>query len=167
MSIRRAAVAATTGLVVSALLAGAPVGAQSAPLPLNVSPTSGPVGTVVDISGSGCLGPEGPGAVLVFALFQGEELPPVDADPANPVIANADGTWEFPVEILPEAAEAGSFDIAARCTVNDASGTVIAEYARVPFTITDGTPTTEPPAPADPAPAPAAAPVTATPTFTG
>jgi hypothetical protein len=167
MRIRRAAVAATTGLVVSALLAGVPVGAQTATLPLNVSPTSGPVGTVVDISGSGCLGPQGPGAVLVFALFAGEELPPVDADPDNPVIADAQGNWSFPVEILPEAAEAGTFDIAARCTVNDGSGTVIAEYSRVPFTVTDGTP---PPAPAPEAPvaemAPAK-PVEAKPTFTG
>lgn len=167
MRIRRAAVAATTGLVVSALLAGVPVGAQTATLPLNVSPTSGPVGTVVDIWGSGCLGPQGPGAVLVFALFQGEELPPVDADPDNPVIADAQGNWSFPVEILPEAAEAGTFDIAARCTVNDGSGTVIAEYSRVPFTVTDGTP---PPAPAPEAPvaemAPAK-PVEAKPTFTG
>ena len=166
MKLKLAALAASTGLATTAFLVGLPAGAQEAPLPLTVTPTSGTDG-VFAVSGAGCLGELGPGVIDVF--IDGEPL--VNDDPANPDVADDEGN--FAIDVSPAdpsiPLEPGVLEITATCTVNDGSGTVIATYGPASYEILAATPpasTPPAPAPAPEAPAPAV-PVVADPTFTG
>lgn len=165
MKHRLAALAAATGLGAAALLAGVPAGAQEGALPLTIDPTSGPVGTDVVLTGGGCLGEQGPGAIQAFV----DGVPVEDADPDTPVVADEAGDWTY-VIVPEEGVTPGLYEVTATCFVNDGSGTVIAEYGPATFEVTgDPAPTTttlpeQPAEPEEPAPA---APVVATPTFTG
>ncbi len=164
MKLRLAALAASTGLA-TAVLAGAPAGAQDAPnLPLTVDPTSGTDG-VFTVSGDSCINNET--GVGVFNVFiDGEGL--VNDDPENPNVANEDGTWSLVVEPFDPSIplQPGTLEVTAECYVNDASGTVIATYGPATYEILPGE---QPPAEEPPAeePAPPAQPVVAQPTFTG
>jgi hypothetical protein len=163
MKIRLAAIAATTGFAATAFFAVAPVGAQPAPLPLPITPTSGPVGTTIDLAGTDCLSPAGPGAIEVFV----DGAPLINADPANPVLANTDGTWTYP--ITPDVGSpAGTYQITASCFVNDGTGTLIVAYGPTAFELTEAPAPAPEPVPEAPAeePAPAVA-VVAEPDFTG
>lgn len=165
MKHRLAALAAATGLGAAALLAGVPAGAQEGALPLTIDPTSGPVGTEVVLTGGGCLGEQGPGAIQAFV----DGIPVEDQDPENPVIADEAGDWLY-VIVPQEGTSPGTYQITATCFVNDGSGTAMAEYGPAAFEVT-GDPASTTTVPAPPAeepeePAPAA-PVVATPTFTG
>jgi hypothetical protein len=166
LKIRLAAVAASTGFAASALLAGVPAGAQPAPLPLTIDPTSG-ADAVFTVSGEGCLLDDVPGVIDVFVDGQ----PLTNDDPENPDLADPDGSWIF--EISPDPGTGpvppGVVEITATCTVNDGSGTEIVQYAPAAYEVTaapEPEPAPEAPAPAPEAPAPAV-PVVAQPTFTG
>ncbi|MGH9260573.1 MAG: hypothetical protein ACRD08_11865, partial [Acidimicrobiales bacterium] len=79
-------------------------------MPISVSPGSGPPGTVVTVSGDGCIGEEGPGDLVVF-LFFGESNEPIDAFQGS---VAGDGTWTF---ALPFQASdpLGVYDFSALC----------------------------------------------------
>jgi hypothetical protein len=150
-----ASIAATTGLAASALVSGAPLtGAQPTAEPLQIWPSSGPIGTAVDLGGTGCVGPAGPGVVT---LSYGGLLVDI-GDSSGDVVAHPDGGWTTNVRLV-DGGPAGTYQFTATCIVNDGSGTVIAEYGPTPFELTD---------PADPIDAAGPAdPVVAEPTFTG
>lgn len=159
MTIRLAAVAASTSFAASALLGALPAGAQEGPLPLSVDPASG-TDAVFTVSGTDCVQDGTPGFVDIF--IDGEFVPG-DTD-----VADDDGSWAF--DISPEGGvpDPGVLAITATCT--DESGAPIVEYAPATYEIlATPAPAPEAPAPESPAPqAPAPArPVVAQPTFTG
>jgi hypothetical protein len=165
MNIRRAVIAAAGGIAATALLGTIPVGAQEGdPLPISVTPSSGPAGTVVTVSGDGCIGEAGPGDILV-ALFDSTSDEPIDAFSGD---VAEDGAWTFQLEF--EATDPpGVYEFSALCFASPESEDVIAAYGFASFELT--APATEPPAaepttPAPPTAAPATA-VSAKPTFTG
>jgi len=166
MKLKLAALAASTGLATSAFLAGVPVGAQEAPLPLTVTPTSGADG-VFTVSGAGCLGELGPGVIDLF--IDGQPL--VNDDPENPDLADDEGNWLIDVSPADPSIplEPAVLEITADCSVNDGTGTIIATYGPATYEIVAAP--APAPAPGDPAPAPEApapaTPVVAEPTFTG
>ena len=165
MKLKLAALAASTGLATSAFFGVLPADAQA--LGLTVTPTSGTDG-VFNVAGSGCLGELGPGTIDVF--IDGQPL--VNDDVENPDIADEEGNWSIDVSPADPSVplEPGVLSITATCSVNDASGTVIAEYGPATYEIVaaqEPAPTPEPePEPEPEAPAPAT-PVVAEPTFTG
>lgn len=171
MKHRLASLAAATGFGAAALVAAVPAGAQSEePLPLTVDPPSGPVGTEVTLTGEGCLGELGPGAIEVFV----DGVPVEDDDPDNPSLADETGAWGYIIVPQP-GVQPGVYQVTAICVVNDGSGTVIAEYGPSPFEVTGDT-TPEPEEPEEPegpgfaeepAPPAPATPVVAAPSFTG
>jgi hypothetical protein len=154
MDIRRAAIAAAGGAAVAALTLGAiPVGAQEPLLPISVTPTSGPVGTVFTASGADCIGEAGPGELEAYLWY---------ADDPEPVLVwlgtvAADGTWTAPVQS--EATDPpGTYTVSATCFAGPGSPDIVVDYDYVEFQLTAAP---APEAPADPAVEPAAAPVAA------
>ena len=162
MNIRRAVIAAAGSAAVAALTLGAsPVGAQESLLPISVSPTSGPAGTTVTISGDGCLY-EGPGDLEAY-LFTGDGTL---LDVWSGTVAQ-DGSWS--ASIVPEATDApGIYTLSATCYVSPESDQIVVDYDFVDFELTGAAPeapvTPEAPAPAV---APAATAVRAAPSYTG
>ncbi|HET6953417.1 MAG TPA: hypothetical protein VFI47_23770 [Acidimicrobiales bacterium] len=185
---RRAAVAATAGVVASALMAGVPAGAQEGdPLPqLTVTPTSGPVGTQVTVGGAGCEPEDDEGIPepdVEFGLMEFDfdtfEAPP-KFFAITPASLDGEGDWSGTL-VVPEGVDPDKdYWVVAICYPNDpgSDGEQVSDFEFVAFDVT-GTPTTPTtpttPAPAttpgDPTPAaPTAAPATpvvAQPTFTG
>ncbi len=172
MNIRRAAIAATAGVVATTFLSVAAVGAGEAPLlPISVSPGSGPAGTVVTVSGEDCVNSVGPGEVDVY-LFYGESEDPIGQLTA---LVAEDGSWSVGVEF--ESTDGlGLYDITATCFLDlPESESEAIDYDWGTFDLIAGPGTTPPPTtpPADPtdpvvAPqAPPAAPVVAEPSFAG
>ena len=167
MKLKLAALAASTGLATSAFFGVLPADAQA--LALTVTPTSGTDG-VFNVSGSGCLGEQGPGAIDLFI----DDQPLVNDDVENPDVADEDGNWSIDVSPADPSIplQPGVLTITATCTVNDASGTPIVEYSPATYEIVAAEepapePAPEPePEPEPEAPAPAT-PVVAQPTFTG
>jgi hypothetical protein len=159
MNIRRAVIAAAGGAAAAALTFGAiPVGAQETLLPISVTPTSGPAGTVATVSGADCIGEAGPGDLLAYMWgpTSGPEDPPIGGWAGT---VAADGSWTAPVQF--EASDAvGTYTISATCFVSPDSDDVVAEYDFVDFELTAADPAPAPPA-EQPAVEPAAAPVAA------
>ena len=170
MKLTLAALAASTGLATSAFFGVLPADAQAQPL--TVTPTSGTDG-VFNVAGGGCLGEQGPGTIDVF--IDGQPL--VNDDVENPDIADEEGNWSIDISPADPSIplEPGVLTITATCSVNDASGTVIAEYGPATYEILAAEEPAPEPAPEPEAPAPApepeapapATPVVAQPTFTG
>lgn len=165
MDIRRAVIAAAGSAAAAALTFGAvPVGAQEPFLPISATPTSGPAGTTVDVSGAGCTSEAGPGDLLAYMWgpTSGPEDSPIGAWAGT---VATDGSWTAPVMF--EASDPiGTYTISATCFVDPESDVVVAEYDFVDFELTAAAPAPAPPAeqPAvEPAvaPAPAAAPAPA------
>lgn len=166
MKLKLAALAASTGLATSAFLVGLPAGAQGAPLPLTVTPTSG-TDAVFTVSGTGCILEGVPGVIDVFV----DGAPLTNDDPNNPDLADEEGSWAIEVSPADPTAplEPGTLTITATCTVNDGAdpATPIVTYDPATYEILAAEVPAEPaPAPAPDAPAPAT-PVVAEPTFTG
>jgi hypothetical protein len=174
MKFRLAAATAATGIAAaSTLLWVVPAAAQeeppAGPLPLTVDPTSGS-DALFTVSGTGCVGPQGPGAFDVFV--DGSAL--TNDDPDNPDLADAEGNWSIDISPADPTVplSPGVLEITATCSVNDASGTEIVEYSPATYEIT-GAPAPTPTAPPTdtPAPpvlvAPAAVAVVGDPDFTG
>jgi hypothetical protein len=169
MNIRRAAIAATAAVATSALIAGVPAGAQEGELlPISVTPTSGPAGTLVTISGAGCVTEAGPGDVEVYLFNEGEEEP---AETIGGIVPDAEGNWQTQGPVLPTD-PIGVHPISATCFESPESDVVVADYDFAFFEVT-APPTTTPPTTAPPSqptvekPAAPATPVPAEPIFTG
>ena len=169
MKIKRAAVAAMAGVVATALVT-LPAGAEEPPLlPISVTPSSGPAGTLVTISGAGCVSEAGPGDVEVYLFNEGQDEP---AETIGGIVPDAQGNWQTQGPVLPTD-PIGIHPISATCFESPESDVVIADYDFATFEVTappvTTPPSTEPPAqpPVEKPEAPPAAPVRAQPTFTG
>jgi hypothetical protein len=171
-----ALVAATLGMTAWALPTAA-LATEDEPepvpeLPIEVSPTSGPAGTLISVSGSGCVNPDGPAPLAeVFVYPLGSE----GVDNWSSVDVAEDGSWSsdgFGVSdvVIPEL----DYAVSARCYLppDEVNGdnVILFEYEDVAFDVTPPPapepttpPTTEPSAPAPPP----ATPVVAPPDHTG
>lgn len=148
MKTKRMAALAVAGVTTS-LLAAAPAGAGVSPIPgleLEVTPTSGPGGTVVTVSGSDCVVDDVPGEVE-FGLADFGNFTPVVFDVAVP---DVDGNWTGQFTVPPGTDPEGTYAVGAECVIEVDEGEFepIVEYFPVEFDVTgDGpTPTTAPPA---------------------
>ena len=133
MDIRRAAIAAAGGVALAALTLGAlPVGAQEPDLlPISVTPTSGPAGTVATVTGSGCVS-DGPTSDLIVWLWYGDDPEPILSVAGN---VSPDGTWSASVQS--EASDPpGTYTLSATCFDGIESDQVVAEYDFVEFELT-------------------------------
>jgi hypothetical protein len=151
---------AATAIMGGAALLAAPAGAQE-PLPLDVSPTSGSVGSNVTVSGQGCIEGERPGLITVVLFGESDErLFTVDD-------VSDDGSWST-VITLPEGLTPGPYSLTAVCAVST-GGEV--QYEGVDFEVvaTAPPPTSTTTTVVTPAPEPAApaTPVPGEPIFTG
>jgi len=130
---------------------------------LDVTPTSGSVGSRVTVSGQGCVNDTGTSTGLVSVLLFGQ------GDQRQFTVDDvlADGTWST-VITLPEGLAAGPHLLTAICALR-AGGEV--DYTVIEFEVTDATatpPSTTTTAVAQgPEPASPATPVPGEPTFTG
>jgi hypothetical protein len=173
MSSRRAAVAALACVVASAVMSTAPVAATDEPPDLTVTPTSGPAGTVVTVSGDDC-------AFNSISIFLVKLPSAVVAQSGTESSDN--GTWSGTVTVPQGADPAADYVVTAQCFVSAGEQSQVKhDYEQVPFDVTGGgttptTPTTTPPGePTEPPVidpeavpvAPVAVAVVADPDFTG
>jgi hypothetical protein len=167
-----------TGIGAATLLVATPAGAQEEELALNVDPTSGPVGTVIDVSGAGCTSENPDDAPEVDFILADEEFffgegEGLVAD-ENLVEAEDDGTWSGQLTVPADVDPDLSWFVSALCFAGPEAEEPLAVYEIVEFDVT-GPPTTPPTTPTTmqppttpPAPeAPPAAPVVEEPVFTG
>ena len=172
MTIRRAVIVASTGLVLTAALVAAPASAQEGPFaPISLNPTSGPPGTVITVSGEGCGEPGFPGSVEAYFGNEEELLAQGSGDAAS------DGTWSVQVTVPDALDPAPLYLVTATCFVDSGDGPQPdLDYDIVEFDVTDGTVTppvtppttpTTPTTPATPPVAPAATPVPGDPNHAG
>lgn len=127
----RAVVAATAVCAIGAVLGtGMPAGAQEEePPPIDVSPTSGPPGSFVTVTGGGCESPAGAGAymrdeagMLVTEEFASEPI---------------DGTWTADLQVPETALPGAVFEVRAWCEYGPGDNW---EYAPVDFLVTEPRP---------------------------
>ena len=153
MTVRLAALAASTGLALAATLVAAPADAQEPEpelLPLTITPTSGPGGTVIRASGTDCA-PLQPSAAFIQVYFADEDE--VFAAVEGTVWDN--GTWLREIPVPGDANPTAAYSVFATCFVDIGDSTErAAEYEAQPFSVSG------------PAAAPAA-PVPGAPVFTG
>jgi hypothetical protein len=130
---------------------------------LEVSPTSGPPGTVITVQGEDCTTTD-PGleAVLVNLIDENTQQPVI------PFIEAPAGSWSIQLTIPQEIDPDHAFAITASCVNFDSPDTfvVVFDYEPVAFDVTEP-PTAAPPTTAPPTTTPPAEPVAAEPTFTG
>jgi hypothetical protein len=89
MKLPRIIAAIAAGMLATAWLAATPAAAQDEPLPLDVDPTSGPIGTTIHVAGEDC-----PDAHVGFALLAGTSLEDVTALVDEDFIPTGeDGAW--------------------------------------------------------------------------
>jgi hypothetical protein len=159
---KRVVVASTVAVAAAALFA-TPVAAQEEEpplLPISVTPSSGPPGTVFTFSGEECIGEGGPGDLLITVFFTADEV--VDEFSLTP---EADGSWAVDFETgAPAELPPGVYSVTATCFVSPESEEVIVDYDFTDFELTAPP---EPPTPPAPEPAKPAAPVVEEPDFTG
>jgi hypothetical protein len=167
MKSRRAALVATTGLALAAALFAAPAGAQEAEFaPLDITPTSGPAGTSITVSGDDCGGEQAFNAfVQVYFANETDVLNAVETEIAET------GSWSTQIQVPAGTDPAGTYSVFATCFVDNGEDVEVnLEYEEVAFDVTGDVVTPSQPAPT-PAPAPTAAapaaPVPGDPTFSG
>ena len=165
MKSRRAALVATTGLALAAALFAAPAGAQEAEFaPLDITPTSGPAGTSITVSGDDCGGEQAFNAfVQVYFADQTQVLDAVETEIAET------GSWSTQIQVPAGTDPAGIYAVFATCFVDNGEDVdVDLQYEEVAFDVTGDavTPSQPAPTPAPTAAAPAAA-VPGDPTFSG
>jgi hypothetical protein len=175
MRLEAGATAVAVAAAATFMCAG-PAAAQQGDEPnvtLDVSPTSGPAGTVITVRGEDCnLTDVGLVAVLVNLEDEVPEIGDMEVYPDA-------GSWSAQPAVPQDAAPGDEIVVRAACGYFDSPTsefTLVFAYEPVTFHVT-GAPTTAPPTtppptptpPAGPAPAPAppAEPVVAEPTFTG
>src|SRR5262245_24895580 len=155
MTLRRAALAAATGLALATTLVVAPAGAQQPEpepesLPLDLTPTSGPGGTVITASGADCAPQQAFNAFVQVYFAQGDQVVNSNVHEVSDI-----GTWSQHIQVPSDVDPAGTYSVFATCFVDLGEDTGrAAEYEAVPFAVSG------------PAAAPAS-PVPGDPTFTG
>jgi hypothetical protein len=165
-----AGVAAVVMAAVATLLSVGPSSAQEGDgpaEPLDVSPPSGPPGTVITVRGEGC----------AADLEQIVDIELVgDSAQASASVSHFDihdGAWSARLTVPAQADPDDAFLVTADCASlgPEDDHVLVFEYEPAPFDVTTPPPTTPPAPPTTtppaPAPAPPAAPVPAEPTFTG
>ena len=108
--------------------------AGAAVLAFVLAPTSGPPGTHVDVSGTGC----SPGLTLSSSDFVAVAVPAFDVTVQRPV--EADGSWHGTFKV-PADAVAGDAAVAVVC-VTDGLPSLTTLYTPQTFTVTTASPTT-------------------------
>jgi hypothetical protein len=167
MKSRRAALVATTGLALAAALFAAPAGAQESEFaPLDITPTSGPAGTSITVSGDDCGGEQAFNAfVQVYFANETDVLNAVETEIAET------GSWSTQIQVPPAPTPRAPTPSSRRASWTTArTSRSNLEYEEVAFDVTGDVVTPSQPAPT-PAPAPTAAapaaPVPGDPTFSG
>ena len=172
----RTALLAVTGLAGTAVLGVGPVGAQEVPDPpaltLSIMPTSGPAGTRIIASGTGCVGPDGEPTFTSAGLFSVDE-PFVGITGNEDHVNDPGGSWSLDLGVVPEGLDPdGQYEVRGWCTTHSpdpGEENTVGFYDEVPFDLTvDAGPATPgtPATPATPSAAPAT-PVPGDPDFTG
>lgn len=161
------------GIGAASVLVAAPAGAQVEELPLTVDPPSGPEGTVITVSGSGCNSENPDDAPEVDVILADEAF--FTTPDQGEVIADAlvepesDGSWSAQLTV-PEGTDPDTtWLISALCFASPEAPEPLAVYEIVEFDVT-GPPTpppTTPPPTTPPPEAPPAPPVVEEPEFTG
>jgi hypothetical protein len=167
----------SAGVGAAAVMVAAPAGAQEPePLPLNVEPLSGDVGTVITVSGADCTSEnpdDAPEADFILAdedFFFTENEGAIVAD--GVAQAAEDGTWSGQLTVPNDVDPDTVWFVGALCFAGPDAEEPLAVYDLVEFDVTGPTtPTTKPPTtqtttPPTPA-APPAVPVVEEPDFTG
>jgi len=176
----------TFGLLVAGVVLATPgVASSGFDMTFEYSPTSGPPGTVISVSGTDCFpsGEEFPSRVDVVLSTPGGEGTVIVSGTFTP--NQETGAWSGTLTV-PAGTAPGPYDIQAFCYLLDESGGDLGTDAvgppgppainnftytpnPGPFTVTAPAPTPAPPAPAgtDPVAPGAPAPVVAAPSFTG
>ena len=155
MTVRLAALAAATGLALTATLVAAPADAQQPEqepelLPLTITPTGGPGGTVIRASGTDCA-PQQPANAFIQVYFADED----EVFAAVEGTVSDNGTWLRDIPVPGDANPAAAYSVFATCFVDTGDSTErAAEYESQPFAVSG------------PAAVPASA-VPSDPTFTG
>lgn len=158
--------AAAVGTVAS--MVATPAGAQEGPLlPMQVSPTGGPAGTVIEVSGENCDLEDPVVHIELVDVDTGEAVDSVDASPDEA------GSWADELTV-PEGVDPNHDYVVEAACAPFPGATPDVRYESVEFDVTGDTtattvpppPTTEP-APAEPPGVDTASPVEAEPTFTG
>lgn len=165
MNRMRTSAVLAAGVVASAVLVGGPVAAQDdGPTPeLTVNPTSGPIGTTIDVSGTECFGTD------VWFLLGNNADGYVVTDGDS--VPDAEGAWGGQLEVPATYANEDGVDVAvvpgtnyvvtAQCLTDGEVKDVL--YEEIPFEVTGTTPPTTPPTTAPPV---TTAPPATTPTTT-
>jgi hypothetical protein len=180
LSKKRTAAAIVAGAA-AVLVAAPPAGAGDG---FTVTPTSGPAGTVISVSGTGCYEEGLPDRHVSIILSDGEQ-----ASASSSVVPDDNGAWSGQLTVPAGADPAGTYQVYASCwgSILGDNGQEILAYGPVAFDVTGGgpapttpttqpnepTPTTQPPTeptvpgePETPGPPPAT-PVVDEPDFTG
>jgi hypothetical protein len=124
--------AVAAGVVGTVALGGGLAGAQVPDM--EISPGSGPAGTVIAVTGTGCTGAqEGETATVDLGLGNGR------THDTETVTAAVDGSWTATLVVLLDAEAGEQLVVSAIC--NSGSAT----YEDEPFTVEGTPPTTEPP----------------------
>jgi cell division septation protein DedD len=146
-----------------------------------VTPTSGPAGTVIAVSGTGCYEEGLPDRHVSIILTDGEQ-----ASASSSVVPEDNGAWSGQLTVPAGADPAATYEVYASCwgSILGDNGQEIVSYGPVAFDVTGGgtqpttpttaTPTTQPPtettdptAPDGPETPPPATPVVRPPDQTG
>jgi hypothetical protein len=165
----------SAGIGAAAVLVAAPAGAQEPEQPINVDPTSGGVGTVITVSGSGCSSENPDDAPEVDSILADEEFFFGEGEglvgDEGVVQAEDDGTWSGQLTVPADVDPGLSWFVSALCFAGPEAQEPLAFYEIVEFDVTGPpttTPPTTPPATTPPTPtAPPAVPVVEEPDFTG
>jgi hypothetical protein len=167
----RAALLAATGLATSAVLVAGPVGAQEPPaLTLTITPTSGPAGTRIIASGTGCVGPDGEPtftSVRFYKVGAGSNITGLEEHVDDP-----EGSWSFDLGVLPEGLDPDAkYEVDGWCTTHSpdpGEENTVGFYDAVEFDLTTDAAPAKPATPTTPgggsaATVPVAAPATPVP----
>jgi len=152
MTRTRVALAASTGLALVATLVAAPADAQQPEpepelLPLTITPTSGPGGTVITASGGDCARQQ-PFNAFVQVYFTDED----EVLTAAEGTISDNGTWSQDIQVPVNADPAATYSVFATCFVDTGESTERAgEYQDQPFAVSGPAAAPASPLPGDPA----------------
>src|SRR5262245_34681016 len=150
MTVRLAALPAATGLALIATLVAAPADAQQPEpepdlLPLTITPTTGPGGTVIRASGTDCA-PEQPSNAFIQVFFADED----EVFAAVEGTVSDNGTWVRDIPV-PGDANPAAYSVFATCFVDTGDSTErAAEYESQPFAVSGPAAAPASPVPSDP-----------------
>ena len=159
----------SASVVLTVLLLGiVPSSAGNPQDTMAIDPTSGPPGTEVSVTGTGCV-TKGDVEVVVDLLDTSDEVQ--DSETVEPTFDGFSGDWEATLTVPADTTDFGEWTVEAVCQIVFPEDAAVApagiqfliDYIPRAFTVTE--PAQEPPPPVEEPPA--AAPVDAVPDFTG